>query len=199
MASMENIDKSLIEAHCRGDGKAFAELVRRYGDSVLGYLRKLSGRPEQAEDLFQETFRRVHEKAHTFRGSQFKAWLFKIATNVAIDSLRRRRRFKVVSLNQGFDCPKGSRQELGMTVATNNCPEPSDEAMRTEQKQQVRQAIGLLPERQRATLVLAYYQQLSYGEVAQVMGCSIGTVKIQMYRALKTLAANLPEIGRGAK
>ena len=66
--------------------------------------------------------------------------------------------------------------------------------VRVEQKEQVRQALELLPARQRATLVLAYYQQLSYTEVAKVMDCSIGTVKTQMYRALRALAQRLPDI-----
>lgn len=104
---MENTDKSLIDAHRKGDRKAFGELVRRYGDSVLGYLTKMTGSREQAEDLFQETFKRVYEKAHTLRGNHFKPWLFTIATNVAIDGMRRRRRLKVVSLNQKLDCADG--------------------------------------------------------------------------------------------
>jgi RNA polymerase sigma factor (sigma-70 family) len=66
--------------------------------------------------------------------------------------------------------------------------------LKTEQAEQVRRAIELLPARQRATLVLAYYQQLSYPDVAEVLGCSVGTVKTQMFRALKTLAHKLPEI-----
>ena len=64
---MERTDKSLIDAHLQGDAEAFGELVRRYGDSLLGYLTKICGNREQAKDLFQETFRRVHEKAHTLR------------------------------------------------------------------------------------------------------------------------------------
>jgi len=68
-----------------------------------------------------------------------------------------------------------------------------------EQKEQVRQAVEELPGKQRATLVLAYYQQLSYPEVAEVMGCSTGTVKVQMSRALRTLAQRLPDISGGAK
>ncbi|MHC4602380.1 MAG: RNA polymerase sigma factor, partial [Planctomycetota bacterium] len=78
---MDNTDKSLIDAHRKGDKTVFGELVRRYGDSVLGYLTKMSGSRERAEDLFQETFKRVHEKAHTLRGNHFKSWLFTIATN----------------------------------------------------------------------------------------------------------------------
>ncbi|MHC4060147.1 MAG: RNA polymerase sigma factor [Planctomycetota bacterium] len=196
---MENTDKSLIDAHCRGDREAFAELVRRYGGSVLGYLRKVSGRPDLAEDLFQETFRRVHEKAHTLRGNQFKPWLFKIATRVAIDGVRRRNRLKVVSLNRQSDCTEGGCQTGNTVALADNWCEPSTEAIRAEQREQVRRAIDSLPERQRTTLVLAYYQQLSYPEVAQVLGCSVGTVKMQMYRALRTLAGKLPDVSGGTQ
>lgn len=191
---MENTDKSLLEAHCRGDSTAFSELVRRYGDSILGYLRRMSGNHHQAEDLFQETFKRVHEKAHTFRGSQFKSWLFTIATNVAIDGLRRHRRMRIVSLNQRLDCTDQDSEEMGAVALADDSCEPSQEAARAEQTELVRNAIDSLPARQRATLVLAYYQQLSYPEVAKVMGCSLGTVKTQMYRALRTLAQKLPDV-----
>jgi RNA polymerase sigma-70 factor (ECF subfamily) len=194
---MENTDKSLIDAHCRGDKEAFAELVRRYGGSILGYLRKVSGRPDMADDLFQETFRRVHEKAHTLRGSQFRPWLFKIATRVAIDGVRRRNRPKVVSLNQQSDCNEGSCQTMEAVALADNYCEPSREAIKAEQKEQVRRVIDSLPEKQRTTLVLAYYQQLSYPEVAEVLGCTVGTVKMQMYRALKTLAQRLPDVSGG--
>ena len=125
---MENTDKSLIEAHCKGDPMAFSELVRRYGDSILGYLMRMSGNHHQAEDLFQETFKRVHEKAHTFRGSQFKGWLFTIATNVAIDNLRRRRRMRVVSLNQRLDYTDQDNEELNAVALADDSCEPSQEA-----------------------------------------------------------------------
>jgi len=196
---MGNMDKSLIDAHCGGDRTAFGELVRRYGDGILGYLARMTGSREQAEDLFQETFKRVHEKAHTFRGEGFKSWLFTIATNVAIDALRRRKRVQVVSLNRNAGCADGNCDELGAVSAVADCCDPSAEAIMAEQKEQVRQAVEELPGKQRATLVLAYYQQLSYPEVAEVMGCSTGTVKVQMSRALRTLAQMLPDISGGAK
>jgi RNA polymerase sigma-70 factor (ECF subfamily) len=193
-ASMENSDKSLIDAHCQGDPAAFGELVHRYGDSVLGYLIRMSGNREQAEDLFQETFKRVHEKAHTFRGPQFKGWLFRIATNVALDGIRRGKRSKAISLNQQLDCDNPNSEQLGAVALADNSYNPSEQALKAEQTEQVRRAIELLPARQRATLVLAYYQQLSYTDVAEVLGCSVGTVKTQMFRALRTLANKLPEI-----
>ncbi len=194
IASMENSDKSLIDAHCQGDPAAFGELVRRYGGNVLGYLTRMSGNREQAEDLFQETFKRVHEKAHTFRGPHFKGWLFKIATNVALDGIRRGKRTKTISLNKQLDCDNPNSEQLSAVVTADNSFNPSVQASKAEQIEQVRQAISSLPSRQRATLVMAYYQQLSYTEVAEVLGCSVGTVKTQMFRALRTLANKLHEI-----
>ncbi|MHC4193258.1 MAG: RNA polymerase sigma factor [Planctomycetota bacterium] len=191
---MQSTDESLINAHCRGDEMAFGELVRRYGGSLLGYLTRMSGDKEQAEDLFQETFKRVHEKAHTFRGSRFKPWLFSIATRVAIDGLRRRRRLPLLWVNSKTDCSENNCGGLDAVTVADNSPNPLEEAAKAEQAENVRQTIELLPTKQRATLVLAYYQQLSYQEVADVLGCSIGTVKVQMYRALRTLARRLPNV-----
>ncbi len=86
---MNDTDKSLIDAHRRGDPEAFGQLVRRYGDGILGYLIRMTGDKQQAEDFFQETFKRVHEKSDTLRGEGFKSWLFKVATNVAYDGFRK--------------------------------------------------------------------------------------------------------------
>jgi len=195
---MDNTDESLIAAHCQGDKTAFGEIVRRYADNMLGYLTRMSGDREEAQDLFQETFRRVHEKAHTFAGGAFKNWLFAIATNVAIDGLRRRKRLRLVSLNGKVDCDD-SDEEFGTAIAADNRCNPYDQAIKAEQAEKVRQAIELLPARQRATLVLAYYQQLSYGQIAEALGCSIGTVRTQMFRALRKLADRLPDIGQGVE
>jgi len=185
-------DENLIAAHLQGDPTAFRELVRRYGDGVLGYLCHMTGNRDQAEDLFQETFKRVHEKAHTFRGEGFKSWLFTIATRVTIDGVRRRKRRMTVSLDQETDCDEQTGSQLA-AVADENAASPADELLRQEQKEQVRKAVESLPTGQRATLILAYYQQLSYREVAEALGCSVGAVKTQMSRALATLAQRLPD------
>ena len=177
-----------------GDKTAFGDLVRRYGDNVLGYLTSLCGDREQAEDLFQETFARVHKKAHTIRGSKFRSWLYTIATRLAIDGFRRRTRLSAVSLNQKPDCCGENCEESGAVAVAENPHDPSEEVIRTEQKEQVRQALESLPTMQRATLVLAYYQGFTYREVAGVLGCSLGAVKTHMYRALATLAQRLPDV-----
>lgn len=106
---------------------------------------------------------------------------------------------KVVSLNQKLDCANDENKELGAVAVADNRYEPFQEVVKAEQREQIRQAIESLPTKQRATLVLAYFQELSYREVAQIMGCSIGTVKTQMYRALKTLAQKLPDVSGGLK
>jgi RNA polymerase sigma-70 factor (ECF subfamily) len=189
---MMKTDKSLIEAHCSGDQKAFGEIVNRYGDSVLGYLMHMTGNREQAEDLFQETFKKVHEKSHTFKGSEFKSWLFKIATNVTYDGFRKKHRNESRGVKVNFENANG--HDLISTAAADNSFNPSVATVKAEQVEQVRQAVESLPDKQKAALVLAYYQQLSYREVAIALDCSIGTVKTQMYRALKTLAQKLPEV-----
>jgi len=186
-------DESLIAAHLQGDPTAFRELVRQHGDSVLGYLFRMTGNRDQAEDLFQETFQRVHEKAHTYRGGSLKSWLFTIATRVTIDLVRRRKRLTVVSLSQEVDCDEASAVPQASTLAAGNAADPAEALVKEEQKQQVRRAIESLPVGQRAALVLAYYQQLSYPEVAEALGCSVGAVKTQMSRALATLAKRLPD------
>ena len=188
---MEGPDESLVAAHLRGDPAAFRELVRRYGDGVLGYLFRMTGSRDQAEDLFQETFKRVHEKARTYRGGSFKSWLFTIATRVTIDMVRRRRRLTILSLDPDTDCEDDPTPLE--TVVAQDAPDPAGEAVKEEQKEQVRRAIESLPVGQRAALVLAYYQQLSYQEVAETLGCSVGSVKTQMSRALAKLARKLPD------
>ncbi len=191
---MDKTDKSLIDAHLQGDSEAFGELVRRYGDSLLGYLTKMCRNREQAKDLFQETFRKVHQKAHTLRGDNFKGWLYTIATRVAMDSSRRSSRLRMVSLSSKAGCDDDNCPEVGSVAAAEETEDPSEQATMAEQKEQVRRALESLPERQRATVVLAYYQGLSYREVAAALDCSVGTVKTQMFRALRTLAQRLPDI-----
>ena len=191
---MELIEDSLLDALKTGDQAAYERIVRLYGDGVLGYLTKMTGCREKAEDYFQETFRRVFEKANTFSSGNFKSWVFRIATNVAMDGFRYSKRKPAFSLNEKMDDVNSYEEhEMGTALIEEKAHDPHKEAVRAEIKDMVRKLISLLPPKQRTTLVLAYYQQLSYSQVAQIMGCSEGTVKRQMYAALKMLARKLPE------
>lgn len=186
---MQPTDRELIDRYVSGDRTAFDGLIRSHGPSVLGYLRRVCCNMDDADDCFQETFRRVHEKAHTIKGNTFKPWLYRVATNVAMDGYRRRKRERAVSL----DCElAASDMPSPLETAEDASASPENEVVQDEQARLVRSAVASLPERQRATLVLAYYQKLSYRQVAEALDCSVSTVKTQMFRALKALAVKLP-------
>ncbi len=186
---MQLTDRDLIDSYLRGDRTAFDDLVREHGPSVLGYLRRVCRSVDDADDCFQETFRRVHEKAHTIKGNTFKPWLFRVATNVAMDRFRRQKRERAVFLDSEL---ANSDMPSPLDTAVDASISPENELIQDEQVRQVRHAVASLPDRQRTTLVLAYYQKMSYTQVAEVLGCSVGTVKTQMFRALKALAVKLP-------
>jgi len=197
---MKQSDEALMAAHLNGDSTAFEQLVRRHGGSLLGYLTRMSGNRDKAEDYFQETFKRVHHKGHTFReGSRFKPWLFAIATNVAISGLRKTsRKPKLVSLNIDNKCSgNGCPQQTMLIEDISN--EPSQEAIKGEQKELVAKAVEKLPARQKAALIMSYYKGLTYKEVAKALGCSVGTIKTQMFRALRKLSVELETIRGGVK
>jgi len=184
------VDKEceLIHAWKGGDGDAFGLLVELYADRLLGYLIRLTGSRDYAEDLFQETFMRAYENSRSFKqGAAFKPWLFQIASRLTIDSWRKaKRRPNTVSL----------MDENGSVCATPSSSEDApDVAMgRQDAKLRVRKAVDKLPPRQRAALVLAYFEGLSYPEIAVTLGCSVGTIKTQMSRAMKRLASLLPDM-----
>ena len=181
---MERTDELLMEAYRDGDQSAFPPLVHRYKNLLYGYLMRMVNNSELAEDCFQETFLRVHRKAHTYRsGAKFKSWLYTIATRIAIDRLRRSNRH-----------PQTDSIEETEPVQT-DAHDPAEDAARNELRTVVQTAIETLPPKQRVALVLTYYQGHSYPEVAEIMGCSLGTVKTHMSRALKKLATLLPQGG----
>ncbi|MDF7799680.1 RNA polymerase sigma factor [Pontiellaceae bacterium B1224] len=178
---MEQTDEVLMEAYRGGDTAVFPALVQRYQGLLFGYLMRMLHNREMAEDCFQETFLRVHQKAHTYRpGAKFKSWLFTLATRIAIDRLRKSKR--------GLDF-----QSLEVSEPVEAATDRPDEATaKSELRQTVQAAIETLPPKQRAALVLSYYQGHTYPEVAEMMGCSLSSVKTHMSRALKKLATQLP-------
>ncbi len=184
-------DEALMMAYQDGNEAALETLVRRHADGLLGYLVKMTGSHAQAEDLFQETFVRVHKKSNTFRADgRFKPWLYAIGTNLALDFLRKVKR-QPATLSFDYESPDAV--SLKESVSDGK-PGPDDDAAKADLRKEVRTAVEQLPPRQRATLVLAYFEDLPYKEVAQTLGCSVGTVKTQMSRALKTLAKSLPQL-----
>ena len=186
----ERSDEVLMEEYRQGDASALETLVRRYADPLLGFLCRMTGERAQAEDLFQETFLRLHRKAHQYRsGLRFKSWLYAIAAHLAIDTRRRQARAPAtVAMDDSDDGRPGLEGRL-----SDDAPDPAQSLLDDERRRRVRAAVAQLPPRQRATLELAYFEDMSYPEVAAALGCTVGTVKTQMSRALHTLARLLPD------
>lgn len=194
---MEHNDRILIEAHLNGSADAFETIIRHHGPAVYGYLVKMVKDAHKADDLFQETFQKAYEKVGDFRGVDLKPWIHAIAVNAALTSFRQEKRRHMVSLNSDPSCPDGKHcSEIDNAVLADQ-QEPSEILEIEEKRRNVRQALMKLPDQQRTTLILSYYQKLTYKQIAEILNCSIGTVKTNMFRALKRLAVLLPESSGG--
>ena len=193
-AAMDPTDETLMQAYRQGDETALARLVRRHSGPLLGYLTRMSSNPHQAEDLFQETFVRVHRHAENFRpDGRFKPWLYTIATRLAVDELRRRKRTPVLlSMDEQTEEHHSLADRLADPAAG-----PADCAAAADLRARVRGAVERLSPAQRAILSLTYFEGFTYPEAARALGRSLGTIKKQMSRALRTLARALPDLAPG--
>ena len=188
---MDITDEHLVTAYRTGDPSVVEELLRRHGSSLLGYLTRMLGNRCDAEDVFQETFRRLLQRLDAFDTSRrFKPWLYAIAHNAAVDAIRRRgRRPEQLSLDRPVHDDGSPDERLLIDPALT----PAERVEAEDRKAEVRGAIELLAPRQKACLVLVYYHDMTYADTAEALGCSVGTVKTHMSRALRSLARHLPE------
>ncbi|MBP8604455.1 MAG: RNA polymerase sigma factor [Phycisphaerae bacterium] len=189
---MDDSDRNLLDAFRSGQTGAFETIVRRHGPAVLGYLTKMTHNHEQAEDLFQETFQKAHKYAAAFHGDNLRPWLVTIAARTAITRRQQEKKHTAVSLSQPI-CADGIHCGTLETTLPAGAPQPADQLILDEQRRQVRDALGKLPEQQRTALILNYYHQFTHQQIAEVLNCSVGTVKTHLFRALKKMAALLPD------
>jgi RNA polymerase sigma-70 factor (ECF subfamily) len=195
---MHDSDGNLVEAHLQGESGAFEALVRLHGPSILGYLTKMTAHRDQAEDLFHETFVRAHERAGQFRGQNLKGWLFTIAARLAAGHFRRQKRNATISLNQPAGvCADGVHCGTLEGIIPDTAAGPDAEAELEEKRRLVRSALGKLPEKQRSAIILCYYHQMTYAQIAETMGCSLGAVKTHIFRAMKRLSTLLDKQAGG--
>ena len=171
--------EQLLTGFLEGQEAMFAELVQRYEEPLYGFICRLTGRPADAADAFQETFLRVFQKADTFAGrSSFKTWLYAIATNVCRARLRAAQRH-----------PERSDPPEQAHLAA-----PNGHAISQEVGERIARAVGRLPTDQREVFLLKTYEELSYPQIARALGRPLGTVKSQMRLALAKLRTDLHEI-----
>jgi len=179
-------DRRLMQAFCDGDESAFDALFRRWSGRVLRFVDRMIRDPAVAEELLQETFLRVHRAREKWEPSaRFSTWLFTIATNVALNELRRPFRRRV---HESTDAEReGSPRELAAEA-----PGVDEVAHARRLAGDVERALESLPERQRAALWLTAVEGLSYAEVAASLETSPQSVKALVHRGRSALAERLP-------
>jgi len=176
-------DLELARKARRGDRGAYGQLVVLYQDRLFNAVLRLVGDPEDARELAQEAFARGLNKIQSFRGeSSPYTWLFRIAMNLAISSLRRVQRHKVFSLEgtNGSEIP-------GPSIAG----EPAAEAERRELHGQVAAALGRIEADYRIVLVLRDIEGFDYQQMAELLDLPLGTVKSRLFRARLALRDEL--------
>ena len=173
---MEDVEPALLAAARGGDARAFETLVALHADAVWRVAAAHVG-PDEAEDAAQEVFVRVHQGLRGFAGdSRFSTWIYRIATNVALTRAKRLR------MRRATQRPMDGAAEPAARGA-----EPGDRAADEERRDAVRRAIEALPEKERAVAVLRGLEELSFEEVAQVLGIRRPTAESRMARAKERL------------
>ena len=190
---IENLsDHELIDSAKGGDEMAFAEIVRRYRNPITNYLYRFLNDYEEAVDLAQETFVRVYfalERYHTEYA--FSTYIYRIATNLAISELRKRKRRKLVSLTGFFQYGDDEEEDF---QPPDEKPLPDVNLVENEQSKIIGRAIATLPEKYRAPIVLREIEGKSYDEIAEILDLGLGTTKSRINRARGLLKEKLKNL-----
>ena len=187
-------DHLLLESARTGDESAFAELVKRYRHPITSYIYRMTNDYDTAVDLAQETFVRVYKAAERYQTNYaFSTYIYRIATNLAISELRRRKRWRLVSLTGFFQPHERDGAEAQEFDPADSCPLPDATLVEDERRQAVARAIATLPEKYRAPLVLRDVEGRSYEEIARILEMSEGTVKSRINRARNFLRDKLQD------
>ncbi len=182
-------DHELVEATKAGDESAFAEIMTRYRNPITNYLYRFLNDYEEAVDLAQETFVRVYfalDRYHTQYA--FSTYIYRIATNLAISEIRRRKRRKLLSLTGLF---QGEDETATEFQPPDQRALPDEELLDDEQSRTISRAIAALPEKYRIPVILRDVEGRSYDEVAAIMELGLGTTKSRISRGRALLKEKL--------
>ena len=189
---MARTDVQLMLEVTAGHEQSFALLLHRYRTPLVNFLYRMVRNREQAEDLAQEVFIRVYRaRADYVPSAKFTTWLFRIATNLALNSIRDTRHQRMeVSLDAPVTVDSEEGDERPLDVAEKN-PNIEEHLVQEAQRDMIRHAIDKLPEKQRAAVLLHKYQDLDYGEISKILSCSESALKSLLFRAYETLRVEL--------
>jgi RNA polymerase sigma-70 factor, ECF subfamily len=189
MPANNDPDAALMLRVKKGDREAFTQLVEKYKQPVINLAWRTLRDETEAEDLAQTVFLQVFKSAHRYQSTaKFSTWLFTIARNLCLNEIRRRSRHPADSMDAAH--PSQEDQPLHQFEETRT-PAPPESLLRGELEQKVEQAIGELPENQRTALLLCREEELSYEEIAEVLGCSLSATKSLIHRGRETLKQKL--------
>jgi RNA polymerase sigma-70 factor (ECF subfamily) len=190
---VSGVEAGLVRRCLAGDEKAYRELVELYQGQVFSVVLRMVRRREDAEDLTQETFVRMFRALDRYDPQRpFAAWLFTIASRLAIDHIRRRK-VQPVSLTQR---EAGSDEEYDIEVPDPG-PTPDEVTSRTEEERRTEELIRSLPPHYRIVVMLRHQRDLAYEEIAEALHLPLGTVKARIHRAREILKGKLERMERG--
>ena len=182
-------DGRLIEQYRAGHEHAFDVLVHRYQQELYHFLVRFTGSRHAAEDVFQETFLQVHLSIDTFQtDKRFKPWLFTIAANKARDYLRRTNRRAALRLSAPIQGDAGEEDRQFLDLLQADLPMPDEQATLRETQERVQKVVISLPDHLREILILAYFHQFAYKEIAEMLKIPLGTVKSRLHSAVGSFA-----------
>ena len=183
-------DRELVEGVLAGDARAFETLFDRYRTPILRHLLRIAGSDAAAQDLLQEVFLRVWTRAAQWDGrGSFRAWLYRIATNLALNHLRTLRRRRETPL----EVPDDEDEEEDVVpawMADLSALGPGAALERTEEREQVRRLVANLPDGKRAVFRLVHEMEMTVRDAAGALGIPEGTAKSRLYYARKQLASD---------
>lgn len=169
-------DFELIKEFKGGNDKAFNHLVLRYQEKIYWVVRRLLSDHDEADDVVQDVFVKVYHSLHSFKGdSSFYTWLYRIAINLSLNELRRKKTRKTFSFDDAV-MQHESHDAL-----------PLEQMERKEQTRLIKEAIEKLPEKQKKVFLLRYYEELPYEEIAKILKTSVGGLKANYFYAVKKI------------
>ncbi|HEU5349182.1 MAG TPA: sigma-70 family RNA polymerase sigma factor [Ktedonobacterales bacterium] len=178
-------DTTLVRRTLSGDQEAFSSLVEKYKDPVFNVAYRMLGNPTEAEDVAQEAFVRAYTQLHTYKEThRFSTWLLSIASHLSIDQLRRRRFLALPLENVPF-----------LEWIADVGPGPEQSALRHETADDMQRILDTLPVKYRAVLLLRYWHDFSYEEIAQTLELTPALVKARLHRARELVARTMKAQG----
>jgi RNA polymerase sigma-70 factor, ECF subfamily len=184
---MDTIVKKRIKQVIKGDQDAFGEIVEIYKNSIYQLCYRMLGNRHEAEDIAQEAFIRAYVNIRSFNQDlKFSTWLFRIATNLCIDRLRKKKP------DYYLDAEVAGTEGLTMySQVSSDSPLPETEVESLELQETVQKEILKLPEKYRSAIVLKYMEDMSLNEISEILELPLGTVKTRIHRGREALRQQL--------